>query len=99
MIDFASYADVSTADVAEGRVYSPQRTAEAEQMFPAPVTIRQGYSPPNEAFVAIQYRDQWFWIADRDTQSKQFFSFLTLLFSLTETGSTQPAPVVTIPTR
>jgi hypothetical protein len=68
-------------------------------MFPAPVTIRQGNSLPNDAFVVIQYRGQWFWIEDRDTQSKQLFSFLTLLFSLTATGTAKPAPVVTIPTR
>lgn len=99
MIDFASYADVSSADIAEGRVYSRQRTAEQEELFPALITVRQGYSPPNDAFVAIQYRGQWFWIDDRDPQSKQLLSFLTLLFSLTESGSAQPAPVVTIPAR
>jgi hypothetical protein len=99
LIDFGSHADVSTADVSEGRVYSPPRTAEQEQMFPAPITIRQGYSPPSDAFVDTRYRDQWFWIDDRDMQSRQLFSFLTLLFSLTKTGSTQAASMVTIPAR
>jgi hypothetical protein len=99
MIDFGSYIDVSAADVAEQRVYAPQRTAEQEQMFPALVTVRQGLSPPGDAFVAIRYRDQWFWIDDHDPRSKSIFSFLMLLFSLTETPQGQAAPVVTIPAR
>jgi hypothetical protein len=99
IVDFASYAEVAAADAAEGRVYTPQRTEGQEQMFPALVTVRQGYSPPVDAYVAVQYRDQWFWIDDRDARSKTIFSFLTMMFSLTESGSAQPAPVVTIPAR
>ena len=34
MIDLASQIDVPAADIAEGRVYSPQRTAEQERSFP-----------------------------------------------------------------
>ena len=83
MVDFASYVDVSTTDVAEGRVLSPERSAEQEGMFPALVNVRQGYLPPGDAFVAIQYRNQWFWIDDHDPKSKVIFSFLQLLFSLT----------------
>lgn len=99
LVDFGSYVDVSAADVAEGRVYSPQRTVEQERMFPALVTVRQGSLPPGDAFVAIQYRNQWFWIDDQDPRSKLIFSFLQLLFSLTETPQAQAAPVVTIPAR
>ena len=47
----------------------------------------------------MRYRGQWFWIDDRDQQSKRTLSFLMLLFSLTEGAPTQPAPVVTIPAR
>jgi hypothetical protein len=99
LIDFGSYADVSAIDVAEGRVYSPQRTAEQERMFPPLVNVRQGNLPPSDAFVTIQYRNQWFWIDDSDPRSKMIFSFLQLLFSLTETPQAQAAPVVTIPAR
>jgi len=34
MIDFASYVDVPAADIAEGRVYNPQRTAEQARSSP-----------------------------------------------------------------
>jgi hypothetical protein len=48
--------------------------------------------------VSIRYRNQWFWIDDRDPQSKSMFHSLLLLFSLTETGQSQTALLVTIPT-
>jgi hypothetical protein len=99
IIDFGSYVDVPETDVAEGRVFSPQRDAEHERMFPRLITVRQGPSRPDDAFVAVQYRNYWFWIDDRDARSKQILSVLMLMFSLTETSQAQPAPVVTIPAR
>lgn len=99
MIDLASQIDVPTADVAEGRVYSPERTVDQERHFPNLITVRTGASPPERAFVAIRYRDEWFWIDDRDQQSKRILSFLMVAFTLTEGAPTQAAPVVTIPVR
>jgi hypothetical protein len=99
IIDFASDVDVPETDIAEGRVYNPPRDAEHERMFPRLITVHQASSWPDNAFVAVQYRNQWFWIDDRDARSKQIFSFLILMFSLTETPQAQAAPVVTIPAR
>lgn len=99
MIDFASYIDVPASDIAEGRVYSPQRTAEQERMFPPLLAVRHGPSQPDDAYAAIRYRDQWFWIDDRDQKSKQILTFLMLMFSLTEGAPAQTAPVVTVPAR
>jgi hypothetical protein len=99
MIDLASQIDVPAADIAEDRVYSPQRTVEQERMFPPLVTVRTGVSAPEGAYVAVRYRDQWFWIDDRDQQSKRVLTFLMMAFSLTEGVPAQAAPVVTIPAR
>lgn len=99
MIDLASQIDVPAADVAEGRVYRPERTVEQERMFPPLVTVHTGASPPEGAYVAVRYRDQWFWIDDRDQQSKRTLTFLMMTFSLTEGVPPQAAPVVTIPAR
>ena len=44
----------------------------------------------------IRYRDYWFWIDDRDLPSKGVFSSLMFLFTLTESGSGQVSPVLTV---
>ena len=100
MIDLAAHIDVPPTDVAEGRVYRPQRTAEQERMFAPMISVRTGTTPPEDPrVVAIRYREQWFWIDDRDQQSKRVLTFLMLTFSLTESAPAQAAPMVTIPAR
>ncbi len=99
MIDFASYIDVPDSDVAEGRVYASLRESEeTESEFPPLVRVRNGAASPDDAYVSVRYRNRWFWIDDRDYPSKRIFSFLMFLFSLTETGAQQTAPIVTVPT-
>jgi hypothetical protein len=99
LIDLASSIDVPEVDLAEGRVYGLQRTPEQERMFPPLISVRCGAMAPRDAHVAVHYRNQWFWIDDRDTRSKQIFNFIMFMFSLTETGSAQAAPIVTVPAR
>jgi len=100
LVDFASYIDVPAADTADGRVFTPERSAEQLRLFPPLLDVRTGEAAPPDAYVAIRYRDRWFWIDDRAMQSKHTLSALLLLFSLTETGAPQSAPpLVTIPTR
>ena len=99
LTDFASYIDVPEADLAEGRVHRPQRTPEELLLFPPVLSVHNGPSAPDDAYVAVRYRNRWFWIDDRDLPSKTMFNSVLMLFSLTETGQAQPAPLVTIPTR
>ena len=100
LVDFASYVDVPAADVADGSVFVPPRSAEQERMFPRLLQVHCCDEVPARAFVSVRCRDQWFWIDDRDPRSKAALNFLLVLFSLTETATTPPVvPVVTIPTR
>jgi hypothetical protein len=99
LIDLASHIDVPAIDLAEGSVYGVQRTPEQEQMFPPLLTVRCGATVPGNAYVSVKYRNQRFWIEDRDRRSKLVFNFIMFLFSLTETGTAQAAPIVTIPAR
>jgi len=99
LTDLASYIDVPAVDLAEGNVYGLRRSAEQERMFPPLLTVRCGPSAPGNAHVSVKYRDQVFWIEDRNIQSKQIFNFMMFVFSLTETGTAQAAPIVTIPAR
>ena len=99
LIDFGSYIDVPARDIAEGRVFAPPLDEQADRLFPALLHVHSSDSPPKDAHVAVQYRDGWFYIDDRDHDSKAVFNFLMMLFSLTETGTTQAAPIVTVPAR
>ena len=96
MIELASYIDVPAKDIEEGRVakFSDKNASD----MPPLIRVQSGASRPEDALVAVPYRDDWFWIDDTDIASKRMFSFLMLLFSLTETGEKTGAPIVTVPT-
>jgi hypothetical protein len=100
IIDMASYIEVPETHVAQKRV-NPGLKDESAGGVPVPPLIRTHSSSerPDDAFVAVPYRNHWFWIDDKDLRSKGLFSFLTFVFTLTETGGKEGAPVVTIPTR
>ena len=99
MTDFASYIDVPPFDVADGRVYSHTRTDDQLRMYPPPLRIRSAGAAPPDAYVAVRYREHWFWIDDREVHSKAVFNLLLLMFSLTQTAGQQAAPILTVPTR
>jgi hypothetical protein len=50
-----------------------------------------------DAFVAVAYRNHWFWIDDRDLRTKRAFAFMMMLFTLAETGEREVPPLITIP--
>jgi hypothetical protein len=96
-VDLASYIEVPEADVAEGRVYMPQRDPAAGPAMSSLIRVRYSPEQPTEAHVAVPYRGGWFWIDDRDVPSKHTFFSYMLLSSLTETGTQSAAPIVTVP--
>ena len=54
---------------------------------------------PETAFLAIPYRNHWFYIADNDLQSKSTFMLLTQLFDLQSGQSKYVGPTLTLPVR
>jgi hypothetical protein len=99
IIDMSSYIEVPAAHVEEKRV-NPTIPEETEKGVPAPPLIRiySSADKPANAFIAVPYRHYWFWIDDRDMRSKSLFTFLMFIFSLTETGGKEGAPIITVPT-
>lgn len=95
LADISATVEVPTEHVAEKRV-SPTITPEGEGIRGHLVRIHYTREAPGDAFAAVPYRDGWFWIDDRDYQSKKLFSFLMFVMTLTETGGKEGAPVVTI---
>ncbi len=59
--------------------------------------IKSSKEEPDDAFLAIEYHDYWFYIEDTDFRSKRIFSFLLFLFSLAESGSQGLVPLITLP--
>lgn len=98
LVTLATQIDVPPEHVTEGRTpaSAPQTHNDGEQV---PRLLKVGYSSekPDNAFSAVKYRDYWYWIDDRDFNSKRTMTFLMILFSLGETGDKQGLPLVTIP--
>src|SRR5262249_8925689 len=97
MMTMAAQADVPPEDVAQGRaspgVSSSDTAAEAIRL----IHIHSSKAKPEEPYVAVQYRDHWFWVDDRDLKSKRAFAFMMMLFTLAESGEKENLPIITIP--
>ncbi len=99
IVDLASFIEVPEVHVEEMRV-NPTQVEEGSPGGGAPsplIRVHSSRESPADAFVAVPYRDHWFWIDDRDLPSKRMFSFLMFIFTLVETGGKEGAPIVTIP--
>ena len=60
--------------------------------------VKSSLERPSDTFVAVPYRNHWYWIDDRDIPSKRMFSFIMFIFTLVEPGTREAPPVLTIPT-
>jgi hypothetical protein len=98
LVDLSSKIDVPAVHVTEKRVAPTVEDSAAPEAYAAPLLrIKCSSEKPSDAFVSISYHDYWFYIDDRDQNSKRAFSFLMFIFTLVETESKGGAPVVTIP--
>lgn len=74
--------------------------------YPAPGSVGKhlhvhfSKSKPDHAFVAVRYRDGWYYIDEKDRISKQYFRLLATLLSINiaeNAGRGSSAPVLTVP--
>lgn len=84
-------------EVPEEHVRSGRTMASIKSSLPPLIRIRSASSAPSDAMVAVEHRGYWFWIDDTDLRSKRGFTFLMLLFTMTDTGEPPTLPLVTIP--
>ena len=98
LIDLSSYIEVPVEKVNERRTFPtpPAEVVSGEPVAPL-IRIASSVQSPGDAFAAVPYRQEWYWIDDKDFASKRLFSFIMFLFTLTETEGKQGAPVITIP--
>jgi hypothetical protein len=92
--------EVPPEDEEEGRV-TITRDAAGERFDWSRLTgnlirVRSG-EKPSGAYVAVEYRDHWFYIEDSDLQSKTTFALLTTVLALQAGGVPSTGPVLTLP--
>jgi hypothetical protein len=91
----AAGVQVPEEDLSAGRA-TPLRGLtpdEGEPVYPA-VQIRSSLEQPGDSYAAARYRNRWFWIDDRDLESKRVFMFLMIFSSLAETGAAVQTPLI-----
>jgi hypothetical protein len=97
MATLASQVDVPAEHVAEGRAspgWTVGGTHEESARF---MHVRSSEASPEDAYAAVEYRDRWFWIDDRDLRSKRTFALMMMLFTLADAGEREQLPLITIP--
>ncbi len=96
LVELASHVAVPPEHVAEHRTFAPIPTAEGTPVLPSLIAIQSSAERQNDSFSQVKYRGHWYWIDDRDILSKRVFTFLTILFTLSETGEKIQQPILTI---
>ena len=103
LTNLAALVEVPTDDVAAGRTYPTQLSRAELHALPDLTVTSSATRPwdalvPRDSFVAVEYRDTWYWIDNRDFGSKRVFTALMLLLNLVDKGREAQLPVITIPT-
>jgi hypothetical protein len=97
MQTMASHIDVPAQDLAETRAVPGFDHSSSGPGTLRLVHIHSSDAEPEDAFVAIPYRNRWFYIDDRDLATKRVFAFIMMLFTLADTGARESLPLITIP--
>jgi hypothetical protein len=98
MQNMAADVYVPAEDLAKHRAFPGYEKDRGVADTPRLIRIHSDKKKPDNAFVEVNYRDTWFWI-DNDLHSKMVFLQLMNLFTMTDTSTPAPAPVITIPSR
>lgn len=61
------------------------------------ISIKSSSYYPKNAYLAVKYKNFWFYIEDNDINSKRTFSLLLSLYNLQAGGVKQMMPILTIP--
>ena len=100
LLTAAAQVEVPPEDV-DGHVAFPGFAAGRDEADVVPlILVHSAKAKPNGAFVAVNYRNTWFFINDSDLVSKRSLAQMMELFTMADTGAKIAGqPVVTIPAR
>jgi hypothetical protein len=97
LIELAWLVSVPPEHVADRRTIGTTAPSPEETPALRPImSIHSGTEQTDKSYTQVRYRDHWYWIDDRDMASKRVFTFLTVLFTLSETGQKIQQPILTI---
>lgn len=91
--ELAVSVQVPDIHLAEGR--APPLAGDLAQERPH-FTVYSGCKKPKDCFTATCYRGHWFWIDDRDAESKRIMTYVMIMLALADTGTKEPVPFLTI---
>ncbi|HEX4073632.1 MAG TPA: hypothetical protein VHX68_20800 [Planctomycetaceae bacterium] len=85
--------------LAKSPVFYDGRSFDWQELFSGLFTVHsvQQYRRPACASVAVKYRDYWFYIDDRDADSKATFSLLMTMTRINLLGTRKGGPTLTLP--
>lgn len=98
LVQTAGYIRAPEKHVAEGRTQENLAYESDDPRTRPPIRILSSLEKPEAAVVKLENRGYWFYIDDRDIESKKSFSFLMILLQLQASHEAGKAPVVTIGT-
>ncbi|MDP1558825.1 MAG: hypothetical protein Q8K59_02435 [Nitrosomonas sp.] len=98
----SQWVDMPTHDQENGRMdegspYETSQSPDGGKSPDFPFSIKSQSERPNQAAVAVRYRNNWFFIDDADLGSKGTFSLLTQIFALQASAISVTPPVLTLP--
>ena len=91
MSNISWYIDVPDKHVGEGRTLPTFRPDD-----PDLIRILVSNTKPQDAYLTIDYRGHWYYISDRDVNSKNTFALMQILMSMAKDGSASVAPLISI---
>ena len=97
--NMAAQVEVPPEDVAQHRAFPGNEAGHDIPGVVPMIRIHSSKDKPHDPFASVYYRDTWFWIDDGDLVSKASLAQLMQLFTMTDTGTKENLPVVTIPSR
>ena len=97
LVDLSMEVAVPPEHIAEHRTIALKvKELEGPAAVPRIISIHSGAERQADPFVQVKYRGYWYWVDDRDLLSKRVFTFLTVLFTLSETCEKIQKPILTI---
>jgi hypothetical protein len=93
---FSTFLDAPDEHLKDGSAVPALEHAAAGRR-PSNVRIHSGKAKPQDAFAAVQYRGYWFWVDNKDWQTKRTLTAIMFFFTLAEAGGGEKLPMITIP--